>query len=70
MKMFRELSEQEIIEYKAWARKNYVPFNPIKGIWHPVVQAECAKMNEEAEVTVSMFAGGVEKGLIEGNSNG
>jgi len=52
MKMFKELSAKEVKEYKAWARKNYKPFEPISGIWHPVVQEECAKINSEAEVVM------------------
>ena len=45
LKMFRELSEKEQQVYRAWARENYVPLSPILGIWHPVVQEECARIN-------------------------
>ena len=45
--LFRELNETEEKEFRSWARENYVVFSPIKGIWHPVVQDECIKMNRE-----------------------
>jgi hypothetical protein len=48
MKMFRSLESQEEQEFRKWARDNYKPFDPIKGIWHPIVQEECVKMNKEA----------------------
>ena len=48
MKLFNEdLSEAEIKAHKQWARSNYKVHSPIKGIWHPIVQEECAKMNKE-----------------------
>jgi hypothetical protein len=47
MNMFRQLSEQEHAEFKACARATYKPLSEIKGIWHPVVQAECVRMNCE-----------------------
>lgn len=34
-------------QFRKWARDNYVPHEAIDGTWHPVVQAECAKINEE-----------------------
>jgi hypothetical protein len=46
--LFRELTEAEEMEFRLWARENYEPFTEIKGIWHPVVQDECRRMNEEA----------------------
>jgi hypothetical protein len=44
---FRELSEQEAREFKKWARKNYKPYDDIKGLWHPLIQLECVRMNTE-----------------------
>ena len=44
--LFKELSDDEKASYREWARINYEPLTEIKGIWHPVVQAECAKINE------------------------
>jgi len=45
--LFRELTEDEEIKFRKWARDNYKPYNDISGIWHPVVQHECAKINKE-----------------------
>jgi hypothetical protein len=45
--MFRELNETEKREFRQWAQTNYVPYSEIKGIWHPVVQEECVKINKE-----------------------
>ena len=45
--MFRKLSAEEERAFRQWARNNYKPFTDIKGIWHPVVQDECVKINEE-----------------------
>ena len=47
MTLFRELTEEEAGKFRAWARKNYKPFDEIKGVWHPVVQNECTKINSE-----------------------
>jgi hypothetical protein len=47
-KLFRTPSEEEKEAFRAWARKNYVPFSYISGAWHPALQAECTKINEEA----------------------
>ena len=52
MKLFRDLSPDEAQEFRQWARENYTPHDTIEGIWHPVVQAECTRMNEEAELTI------------------
>jgi hypothetical protein len=45
MNLFRQLSADEEKEFRKWARDNYQPFTEIKGIWHPVIQDECVKMN-------------------------
>lgn len=47
MKLFRELNGDEIAEFRKWARDNYEPFAPIKGVWHPEVQKECVEINRE-----------------------
>lgn len=49
MRLFRELTLDEEKAFRKWARENYVPYEPIQGIWHPVVQDECSKMNKENE---------------------
>jgi hypothetical protein len=48
MNLFRQLSVAQTAEFQKWARLNYKPFEPIEGIWHPIVQAECVKMCAEA----------------------
>ncbi len=47
---FRKLSASEENEFRSWARDNYKPFSDINGVWHPVVQQECQKMNKEAAI--------------------
>ena len=47
MKLFRNLTTKEEEEFRRWARDNYEPFSEIKGVWHPVVQDECVKINQE-----------------------
>jgi hypothetical protein len=46
--MHKPLSMAERVEFRRWARVNYLPLSFIDGTWHPVVQAECVKINEEA----------------------
>ena len=45
--MFKQLTKQEEREYRKWAIENYEPFSEINGTWHPVVQDECRKLNQE-----------------------
>lgn len=45
--LFKELSESEELDFRAWARDNYKPYEPIKGIWHPIVQQECVNINRD-----------------------
>jgi hypothetical protein len=45
--LFRDLDDEEIADFKQYARDNYNIGDDIKGIWHPVVQRECTLMNEE-----------------------
>jgi hypothetical protein len=47
MELFRELSEEEVVKFKAWARDNYEPHSQINMAYHPVIQAECALINKE-----------------------
>ena len=48
MQLFRQLSAEEEAQFRQWARDNYTPLDVISGIWHPVVQDECARINAEA----------------------
>ena len=47
MNLFRNLTPKEQQEFRQWAQDNYKPLDEIKGIWHPVVQDECTKMNRK-----------------------
>ena len=47
MKLFKQLTEDEKASYREWARKNYVAGQEIVGVWHPIAQLECVKMNAE-----------------------
>ena len=42
---FRDLSDDEVHEFRSWAQENYEPGEPISSIWHPVVRKECRLMN-------------------------
>lgn len=50
---FRKLSTEEEARFRAWARTNYRPGDPIDGCWHVVTQSECIAMNAERAVFVS-----------------
>jgi hypothetical protein len=54
MKLFRDLNHDDTIQFQKWARTHYEPFSPIDGAWHPVIQAECAKINAEKGENVSV----------------
>ena len=54
MKLFKDLTDKEVAEFKDWARKQYKPFTEIKGIWHPVIQEECAKINASTQIEESL----------------
>jgi len=45
--LFKAITEDEKPAFRQWARDNYEPFSEIKGVWHPVVQDECVKINQE-----------------------
>ena len=45
--LFKKLENAEDLEFRQWARENYKPLDPIKGVWHPVIQDECKMMNEQ-----------------------
>jgi len=46
--LFANLTPEQKRMFRLWARMNYRPFDPIQGIWHPVVQHECVQINAEA----------------------
>lgn len=45
--MWKQLTAVEEQDFRQWARDNYKLADPISGVWHPVVQDECAKINAE-----------------------
>lgn len=46
---FRKLDDSEAQEFQEWARANHKPGDPIdRVIWHPVVVAECEKIDAQA----------------------
>ncbi|HET6886619.1 MAG TPA: hypothetical protein VFH87_01725 [Candidatus Udaeobacter sp.] len=53
MSIHKALSMAERVEFRKWARVNYLPFSPIDGTWHPVVQHECVAINEEAHLQLA-----------------
>jgi len=55
-KFFKELTDEEEVEYREWARNNYEVGELINSCWHPIVIDECFAMvieqikdNENAE---------------------
>ena len=44
-----KLTENEEKQFREWARKNYEPLTAIDGLWHPIVQDECVKINAEKQ---------------------
>ena len=45
--LFQKLNETEADEYRQWAHDNYCAGDHINAVWHPVIRAECAKINAE-----------------------
>jgi hypothetical protein len=50
--LFRSLTAEEVEEFKAHARENYVVGTEIKDVFHPVYQYECLVMNAEAKNSI------------------
>lgn len=48
MQLFKQLNATQEAAFRQWARTNYKAFQPINGVWHPVVQDECRRINAEA----------------------
>ena len=53
MKLFKQLTPEETIEYRKSARENYKPLEDIQGVWHPVYQMECVLINVETNLISS-----------------
>ena len=55
MQLFQNITDPaEIQEFKQWARDNYEPLTPIDGTWHPIVQAECARINTDTNLSADL----------------
>ena len=54
--LYQHLSPDREAEFRKWARENYKVFTKIDGVWHPVVQDECVKMNEETGYSPNFVA--------------
>jgi hypothetical protein len=50
--LFRELTPEQEKAFRLYSRKTYKPGSPIEGIWHPVCQDECVKINVEHSTMV------------------
>jgi len=46
--LFQKLNETDADEYRQWAHENYCAGDHINTVWHPVIRAECAKINAES----------------------
>jgi hypothetical protein len=51
--MFRALTAKEEANFRKWARTNYKPGTEISGVWHPVVQDECVRINRQGALFVA-----------------
>ena len=58
MSIFKNLTPEEEQQYRQWARDNYEPLSEICGVWHPVVQDECATINKEVGIDQDQAANG------------
>jgi hypothetical protein len=47
-----DMSADQVQSFKDWARANYAPLQPISGLWHPIVQAECTLINQEVNLSI------------------
>ena len=55
--MHRKLTSDEEKEFREWTRDNYFPYSNISGMWHPVIQEECSKINKEQDEKVRLVLG-------------
>lgn len=45
--LFKTLDKSDEKIYKQWARDNFKIGTDINKVWHPVIQKECEKINQE-----------------------
>lgn len=46
--IWRVLNNEEEETFRGWARNNFKPGDIINTTWHPIIQVECQKINEES----------------------
>ena len=47
LKLFKELTPEEEVEFRLWARNNWKAGDPLVSVWHPKVVEECGKILDE-----------------------
>jgi len=47
MGLFRDLTPEEEVEFRQWARDNFKGTDEMSSVWHPVVRDECNKIINE-----------------------
>lgn len=45
--LFRDLSTEEEVTFRQWARENYSADTEVSPLWHPVVRDEWARIERE-----------------------
>ena len=58
-KLYRDLSEEETADFKAYARENYQAGSLINDVWHPVIKEECELINREFDEEIPTVVGSV-----------
>jgi hypothetical protein len=53
--MFRNLTTDEVENFRRWARENYRPGDMISPYWHPVTRMECIRINSECVLPPARF---------------
>ena len=56
--MFRSLNAAECIEFRLAAQENYVEFEAISDLWHPIFRDECRRLNEAAALPIALLVAG------------
>lgn len=47
MGLFRDLTPEEEVEFRQWARDNFKGTDTMSSVWHPIVRDECNKIIDE-----------------------
>jgi hypothetical protein len=46
--LFRNLTAEEVEEFRVHARENFTPESAVNPVWHPVYRHECDRISAEA----------------------